>query len=32
MKIKKVQLKKIIKEELRDYYGGASHSPDIEIP
>ena len=32
MKIKKAQLKKIIKEELRDYYGGASHSPDIEIP
>jgi len=32
MKIAKTQLKEIIKEELRDYYGGGAHSPDIEIP
>ena len=32
MKITKVELKQIIEEELRDYYGGESHSPDLEIP
>ena len=32
MKITKTQLKEILKEELRDYYGGKSHSPDIQIP
>jgi hypothetical protein len=32
MKFTKTQLKDIIEEELRDYYGGESHSPDIQIP
>ena len=36
MKITKQKLKEIItqeiSEELRDYYGGESHSPDLEIP
>ena len=32
MKITKVELKQIIEEELRDYYGGESHSPDLQIP
>jgi len=32
MKFTKTQLKDIIEEELRDFYGGESHSPDIQIP
>ena len=32
MKISKTELKDIIVEELRDYYGGKSHSPDLQIP
>ena len=32
MKIAKAQLKEILKEEIRDYYAGQSHSPDIQIP
>ena len=32
MKITKTQLKEIIEAELRDYYGGESHSPDLQIP
>ena len=32
MKITKTELKEIIEGELRDYYGGKSHSPDLQIP
>ena len=32
MKITKTELKEIIEAELRDYYGGESHSPDLQIP
>jgi len=32
MKITKQQLKEIIDEELRDYVGGQSRSPDLQIP
>ena len=32
MKITKTQLKQIIKEELRDYYGGKSHSQSERDP
>ena len=32
MKITKSQLKQIINEELRDYPGGQSRSPEIQIP